>query len=70
MAYRLYWTSADRQASIPMGEYPTAHAAEAAVPDALREMLGQCARTDPEHTEQCSEIEVGTWTWEPIEGAK
>jgi len=59
--YRLYWTRADRQGDMDMGEYPTREAAEAAIPECEAEMLAQCATTEPESTEERAELMAGSW---------
>ncbi len=46
--FRLYWVSADRQASMPMGEYASAEAAWADQPAALAEILEQCPEAGTE----------------------
>lgn len=55
--YALYWISADRQADIPMGTYPSAEAAEAAIPGAERELLGECV-----DKADCAAIRDGSWS--------
>lgn len=56
-AYSLWWIAAGGQSSLPMGEFPTREAAEAAIPDARAELLGQCGED-----EQRARIEAGTFS--------
>lgn len=42
-AWNLWWVSEDGQSDLHMGEYASKAEAEAAVPGAIAEMLGQCA---------------------------
>lgn len=57
MPFTLYWISADGQASMPMGEYPSREAAEAAEPAALEELLAQCGEES-----QRADIRAGSFS--------
>lgn len=55
--FKLYWKSTDKQGSIPMGEYRSRPAAEAAIPGAEAELLTNAvSKFNP-----ASEILDGTW---------
>lgn len=54
--YKLFWTRADKQGDIDMGDYASREEAEAAVPAALAEMLAQCGES-----EQAAEIRAGSF---------
>lgn len=66
MAFTLYWTRADRQGDINMGEYPTKEAAEAAIPEAKAELIRECPgpqlETNEDFTKARDEIEAGYWS--------
>ena len=53
---QLYWVSADKQASVRMGEYASEDAAADAIPAMQAELLGQCATE-----EQRAQVLVGLW---------
>lgn len=56
--YEIFWTRADGQGCISMGGHDSREAAEMAIPDAEKELLGQCADDEPD---QRKEILAGTW---------
>jgi len=55
--FSLYWTREDHQGSLAMGTYATRTDAEAAIPDAKRELLDQCGEEY-----QRTEILAGVWS--------
>lgn len=57
MPYTLYWIREDGQGDFNMGSYPTQEAAEAAIPAAKAELLGQCGEDFLR-----AEIEAGRWS--------
>jgi hypothetical protein len=57
--YTLIWNRADNQGSISMGSFDSEAAARASIPEALAELVGQCA-----DDEQEAEIHAGTWAVE------
>ncbi|MEJ5999713.1 hypothetical protein [Paucibacter soli] len=44
--FKLFWISANRQASMNMGDFDSKEAAEAAKPAALAELLAQCSSSE------------------------
>jgi len=57
MTVTLYWIRPDGQGDLNMGTYDTREAAEAAIPDALEELLQQCGEEF-----QRQQISDGTWS--------
>lgn len=55
--FKLYWTRADKQGSLPMGDFSIRAEAEAAIPLAKEILLDQCGEDY-----QKAEIEAGTWS--------
>lgn len=66
MAFTLYWIREDGQGDFNMGSYETREEAEAAIPAAKAELIGQCPGPHTEDNEDFTrcrdEIEAGTWS--------
>ena len=56
--FYLYWLSADGQSDIPMGEYDTRQAAEAAMDGAMRELIDQCGDDDSRDAIKLGHFEI------------
>jgi len=54
--FKLFWNSADKQGSIPMGDYRSRGAAEAAIPGAKVELEAQCNEVNTVQS-----IRAGSW---------
>ena len=64
MTFTLYWTREDHQGSYSMGNYETKAQAEADIPNALAELLGQCPGPvgGIEYAKCAAEIHAGSWS--------
>jgi hypothetical protein len=61
MTVTLWWVSEDGSGDLNMGDYASATLAEAAIPEAMAELLEQCANDD-----ERSGIRAGRWTVDTV----